>query len=127
MAIVIDPQTVFGGIVFPYDQPSDLTRLETLEKTGDQDLGTGIYWFVREERKYEQVFVPDLTLESFRGLAASFGIMSSYRLDAYRWVPQWQESADALIMQTCGGNACTSDLECVDSACRCIEGRCRRK
>ena len=124
---VIGPPVGFGGIVDTDDQPSDLTDYETLGSTGNQDLGTGIYWFVTEERRYEQVFVPDLTLESFHGLATSFGIMSLYRLDAYRWVPQWRNSADALIMQTCGGKACTSDLDCVDSACRCIEGRCRRK
>ena len=105
---------------------TDITRPNSLIGLGSDDLGTGIYWFLDPRHNYEQVFVPQITLAQSHVLADDFGYSKRQKLDAYRWVPEAANDAASLMAQKCGGK-CTRDLECVDSACRCIRGECRRK
>ena len=108
---------------------NDITKSETVKAVHEDDEGTGIYWFVDANDQYEQVFVPDITRDRAKELADDFdklGQGSKRKLDAYRWVPKQVETAQSLVGKACGGK-CDSDLDCVDSSCRCISGRCRRK
>ena len=104
----------------------DITRPETVQNVHDEDDGTGIYWFKDPSGQYEQVFVPHVTRKRARELADDFGNPGKQHLDAYRWVTERVESAQSLVSKPCGG-ICASNLDCVDNACRCIGGRCRRK
>lgn len=103
----------------------DLTRAAVTAAAHPDDAGTGIYWFRDDAGRYEQAFVPDLTLARARTLAANLATADGRELDAYRWVPNQVASAQSLIAAECGGR-CSSDNNCVDAACRCLEGRCRR-
>src|SRR4051794_8719228 len=98
----------------------DITRPETLTNIRKDDEGTGIYWFVSPAAEYEQVFVPAIKRQRAEELAADFAFAGKQKLDAYRWVPDKHESAQALIAAPCAGTSCKTDLDCVDNACRCI-------
>ena len=104
----------------------DITKPETVENVHDDDEGTGIYWFVDSSGRNEQVFVPRITRKRAKELASDFEKPGKQTLDAYRWVPDQLESAQSLVAKPCGGK-CKKDIDCVDNACRCIKGRCRRK
>ena len=108
---------------------NDITKPDTVQNVHEDDEGTGIYWFVDGNGQYDQAFVPDITRQRAKELAEDFeqlGQVSKRKLDAYRWVPRQVESAQSLVGKQCGGK-CNTDLDCVDNACRCIKGRCRRK
>lgn len=102
---------------------TDLTRSE--HQSHPQDRGTGIYWLINASGETEQIFSPNVTRDQSSGLAGTLG-GSGWTVDAYRWVPEHVQDAASLIGQPCGGT-CTSDLGCVNNACRCIQGRCSRK
>lgn len=104
----------------------NITRTDTLGGVDVDAKGTGIYWFVDPSGEYEQIFVPQITQERLEELAKDFERAGKQKLDTYRWVPETLENAGALVMQSCGGS-CKGDLDCIDSACRCIKGQCRRK
>lgn len=104
----------------------NITRKDTLDGVAVDAQGTGIYWFINLSGEHEQIFVPRITQERLEELAKDFDRPGKQKLDAYRWVPDKLEDAGALVMQSCGGS-CKSDLDCIDSACRCIKGQCRRK
>jgi len=104
----------------------DITRQDTLANVHDDDEGTGIYWFIDQKGEYEQVFVPRIKRQRAQELAVDFDRAGQQSLDAYRWVPEQVESAQTLMSKPCGGS-CQTDLDCIDSACRCIRNRCRRK
>jgi hypothetical protein len=104
----------------------DITKPESLVNVHEDDEGTGIYWFIDSGGQYEQVFVPRIRQTRARELADDFSGVSKQTLDAYRWVPDQVESAQSLVSRPCGG-VCQSHIDCVDNACRCIKGRCRRK
>jgi hypothetical protein len=104
----------------------NITRPETVQNSHDDDEGTGIYWFVDPSGRYEQVFVPRITSQRAEELASDFDNAGKQTLDAYRWVPDQVESAQTLMGKPCGGK-CQQNIDCVDPACRCIRGQCRRK
>jgi hypothetical protein len=104
----------------------DITRKETLEGIAADEEGTGIYWFVDPSAVYEQIFVPRITQTRFNELAKDFANPGKQKLDAYRWVPERFGGAASLTLQSCGGS-CQGNLDCIDSACLCIKGECRRK
>ncbi|MGJ5065221.1 hypothetical protein [Bradyrhizobium oligotrophicum] len=104
----------------------DITKPDTVKNAHDDDEGTGIYWFKSPNDMFEQVFIPRITRQRAKELASDFDTAGKQTLDAYRWVPDYVESAQSLVSTPCGGK-CKTDLECVDNACRCIEGRCKRK
>lgn len=104
----------------------DITKPKTLENVHDEDEGTGIYWFLDPNGQYEQVFVPRIKRQRAHDLASDFDIAGKQKLDAYRWVPDQLEDARSLVSKACGG-MCQNNLDCIDNACRCIQGRCRRK
>ena len=104
----------------------DITRTDTLEGVAVDELGTGVYWFIDPAGEYEQVFIPQITRERANDLATDFDNPGKQKLDAYRWVPEKLRNAGILIMQSCGGT-CQSNIDCTDSACRCIRGQCSRK
>ena len=105
----------------------DITNNDTLANVHEDDEGTGIYWFKDDNTgELEQVFVPRIKAKRAHELAEDFSLAGRQRLDAYRWVPDHIETAQSLVSKPCGGN-CSSNIDCVDHACRCIRGRCRRK
>jgi hypothetical protein len=104
----------------------DITQPETLVDILPDELGTGIYWFVDPQQQYEQIFIPKITIARSHILARDFSSYKEQFLDAYRWVPESFLDAAALMTQKCGGK-CNRHVDCVDSACRCIRGECRRK
>lgn len=104
----------------------NITRKETLDGVGANDQGTGIYWFVDPSGEYEQIFVPQITRERSDELAKDFDSPGKQKLDAYRWVPEKLGNAGVLIMQSCSGS-CQKNVDCIDSACKCIRGQCSRK
>lgn len=105
----------------------DITRPGTLKNVHDDDEGTGVYWFVDDNSgRYEQVFVPSITRKRAVELAGDFDRPGKQRLDAYRWVPEQVEGAQSLVESLCSGS-CQKDLDCINNACRCLRGRCRRK
>jgi hypothetical protein len=104
----------------------DISRPQTLDHLHDDDEGTGIYWFIDSQGKREQIFVPAIKRDRAKELAKDFAKAGKQKLDAYRWVPDQVEKADSLISRPSGG-VCTKDIDCVDNACRCIDGRCQRK
>jgi len=108
-------------------EAENITKPNTLTNVHEDDEGTGIYWFKDEySGQLEQVFVPRIKLTRARELADDFSKAGKQRLDAYRWVPDQIESAQSLVSKPCGGS-CNKNLDCVDNACRCINGRCQRK
>jgi hypothetical protein len=126
-----DATTILGYLA--YDQQRrgrnmavDITRPETLHTAGEHDEGTGIYWFAETGGRFEQVFVPNITRGRAVELAQDFTSAGRQKLDAYRWVPNSFEDVALLVKSMCTG-ACTGDLDCVNNACRCINGKCRRK
>jgi hypothetical protein len=104
----------------------DITRPETLHGIGDEEDGTGIYWFVDGSGLFEQVFVPSIKRKRAEELAGDFNVAGRQRLDAYRWVPNRLQDEQSLLSSGCSGS-CDRDLDCVNNACRCIDGECRRK
>jgi hypothetical protein len=104
----------------------DITRPETLQGIDEDEEGTGIYWFVDRRGRFEQVFVPSITRRRGIELAEDFDVPGNQRLDAYRWVPNSVDDLVSLISSPCSGD-CRRDLDCVNNACRCINGQCRRK
>lgn len=104
----------------------DITNPIILDNVHEDDEGTGVYWFIDPSGQYEQVFVPRIKLIRARELADDFSQAGKQKLDAYRWIPDRIEDAQSLVSRPCGG-VCQSDIDCVDNACRCIKGRCRRK
>lgn len=104
----------------------NITKPGSLANVHEDDEGTGIYWFVDSSGQSEQIFVPRITRTRADELADDFAKAGKQTLDAYRWVPDQLESAQSLVSKSCGGT-CRSNLDCVDNACRCIKGRCRRK
>jgi hypothetical protein len=104
----------------------DITQPDTVVGVHEDDEGTGIYWFIDPNGRIEQVFVPRITRSRANDLAADFQRAGKQSLDAYRWVPDQRANAQSLVSQVCGGS-CQSNIDCIDSACRCIRGRCRRK
>jgi hypothetical protein len=104
----------------------NITRADALERASNNEMGTGIYWFVDNARRFEQIFVPSITYQRSRELAEDFNLGGRQTLDAYRWVPDKVEDVVSLVSRQCSGS-CTRDLDCVDNACRCINGQCRRK
>lgn len=104
----------------------DITRSETVQNVHDDDEGTGIYWFVDGSGRVEQIFVPGITRSRSHDLASDFDSAGNQTLDSYRWVPDRVESIQSILSKPCGGT-CSRNLDCVDPACKCIRGRCRRK
>ena len=105
----------------------DITNRDTLVNVHEDDEGTGIYWLKDEDSgELEQVFVPRIKAKRAHELAEDFRVAGRQRLDAYRWVPDQIENVRTLVSKSCGGR-CRSNIDCVDNACRCIRGRCRRK
>lgn len=104
----------------------NITRKDTLDGVAADEQGTGIYWFVDPSGVYEQIFVPSITQERFDELAKDFANPGKQKLDAYRWVPDRLADAGMLAMQSCSGS-CLGNVDCIDNACRCIKGQCRRK
>lgn len=104
----------------------NITRPETVQNVKEDDEGTGIYWFIDPSDRYEQVFVPRITRKRADELASDFNNAGKQSLDAYRWVPDHVEDAQSLVSKLCGGK-CQRDIDCIDNACRCIKGQCRRK
>lgn len=91
------------------------------------DLGTAIIWILDQSKsEYEQVFVPDVTMKKSQELASSFDTIVDTETFGYRWVPDAVESAAQIVKMKCGGQ-CTLQVKCRNSACVCIQGRCRRK
>jgi hypothetical protein len=116
----------------------DLTNPEWRRYVDDQnELGTAIIWLIDQASAYEQLFVPTVTLRRTLSLIAAFGARPleakpdlvpefELRFDAFRWVPNRVADAAKLMESKCGGR-CQVELDCVDTACRCIRGTCRRK
>ncbi len=104
----------------------NITRKQTLDGITADEQGTGIYWFIDPNGVYEQILVPRITQERSEELAEDFANPGKQKLDAYRWVPERVDDAGVLAMQSCGG-VCKDSLDCIDNACRCIRGNCRRK
>jgi hypothetical protein len=111
----------------------DITRPETLQGIDEDAEGTGIYWFVDRTGRFEQAFVPSITRRRAIELAEDFDVWARFipppprnRLDAYRWVPNSVDDLASLTSSRCSGD-CRRDLDCVNNACRCINGQCRRK
>jgi len=104
----------------------DITKLETLRGIRDDENGTGIYWFRESTGRFEQVFVPSITRKRAVELADDFSVAGKQKLDAYRWVPNSVEDDLSLLSSSCSGT-CNRHLDCVNNACRCIDGECRRK
>lgn len=92
------------------------------------DLGTEIIWIKNSSSgKYEQLFVPRITRSAGDAVARGLGgTTNDWGTDAYRWVPETIATPQNLMGSSCGGK-CIEDDDCVDWACRCIEGQCRRK
>jgi hypothetical protein len=105
----------------------NITRKETLDGVTADEQGTGIYWFIDPKGVHEQIFVPRITQGRFQELAEDLAAPGKQKLDAYRWVPDRANEAGVLVMQSCGSKTCNSNLDCIDNACRCIDGLCRRK
>jgi hypothetical protein len=104
----------------------DITNPDILKKVHENDEGTGIYWLVDANLRYEQSFIPSITRKRANDLAADFGIVGTQELDDYRWIPNQIENIESLVTKPCSGS-CKRDIDCVDNACRCIGGQCRRK
>ena len=108
------------------EMATDLTRPDSADSVEASQEGTAIYWFVTPDGRYEQVFVPRVIRDRAQDLARDFDQAGRQKLDAYRWVADSVESAASLVSRPCGGS-CQRDLDCIDNACRCIRGQCRRK
>ena len=106
--------------------PTDLTRPDWIKNAHPNDGGTAIYWVLDQSGNYEQLFAPNVTHARAVEMANQLSTMSAGSVDAYRWVPDQVEDASSLVKSVCGGR-CTRDLDCVNNACRCIQGHCRRK
>jgi hypothetical protein len=107
-------------------QTKDITKRKTLTNVHENDEGTGIYWFLDGSGRREQIFVPRVRHERADELAGDFNVAGNQKLEAYRWVPEQIETVQSLVSKPCGGK-CQEDIDCVDNACRCIDGQCRRK
>lgn len=104
----------------------DLTRPDDLAKVQENDDGTGIYWFKSPDETIEQIFIPRITKSRFDELVDDLKKAGKQLLDAYRWVPESVATPEGLVARR-GGGKCKSDLDCIDSSCRCIKGRCLQK
>lgn len=105
---------------------ADLTSQADLDKTHQDDEGTGIYWFKSQDDKIEQIFIPRINKRRFDELVEDFKQAGKQSLDAYRWVPERVAAPEVLVARRAGGK-CKNDLDCIDSSCRCINGRCLQK
>jgi hypothetical protein len=104
----------------------DITKPDTVQNHHEDDAGTGIYWFIGQDERYEQVFIPRIKRRRAVELATDFDSPGRQKLEAYRWVPVYVETPESLVGRACGGK-CERDIDCVDNSCHCIRGRCRRK
>jgi hypothetical protein len=107
-------------------QVHDLTNPDWISSAHAEDKGTGIIWLLGADNAYEQLFVPDITFAQLGIIVNAMAPMNSWSPDACRWVPATIQPAASLVQGECGGR-CTSDLNCVNPACRCMSSRCRRK
>ena len=105
---------------------SDLTNQDDLNGAHEDDDGTGIYWFKSPDGRVEQIFVPRIKKSRFDELVDDLKSAGKQTLDAYRWVPERTATPEILVARR-GGGKCKSDVDCVDSSCRCIKGRCLQK
>jgi hypothetical protein len=103
----------------------DITKPNALDAP-ENDPGTGIYWFIDSNGRYEQVFIPSITRKRAIDLATDFDVAGRQTLDAYRWVPDRVANVASLTSSRCSGT-CQRDIDCIDNACKCINGECRRK
>jgi hypothetical protein len=107
-------------------QPAvDITNPRTLEGATDQASGTGIYWFTDGSGKMRQLFVPYIKREDAEQIAGDLDTLPRGNVDAYRWVPESFQDGRTLIQAKSGG-LCRTDNDCVNPACRCISGECKR-
>ena len=117
----------------------NLTKPEwTTHAHDDERLGTAILWLIDQSGTYEQLFIPSVSYQRTGMIVAALGtgpmiarqdlVGSNFQLrfDAVRWVPNDIMNVSRLLESSCGGR-CSGDIECVDPACRCIGGQCRRK
>ncbi|MCQ1839096.1 hypothetical protein [Neorhizobium galegae] len=102
----------------------DITKSDSVENAHEDDRGTGIYWFTVPSGGEEQIFVPDITRAKANEIARHVDALGGAQ--AYRWVPENTMDAAQLIQSKCGGR-CQTNVECVNPACRCYNGRCQRK
>src|ERR1700749_2983950 len=88
----------------------DITKPDTVVNWPPDDEGTGIYWFMGDDERYEQVFVPRIRRERAAELATDFESPGRQKLDAWRWVPVQVEGVESLVGRACGGK-CERDNE----------------
>jgi hypothetical protein len=106
------------------DPSKDITATNSI--VGDDDSGTGVYWLNDAKGTQERVFVPDITLARAKQLADQLDTLQSGDLESFRWIPEKEHSFISLTQSKCGGQ-CVSNFDCVNPACRCIDGICSAK
>jgi hypothetical protein len=117
----------------------NLTKPEWITHAEDDErLGMAIIWLIDQSGSYEQLFIPSVSYRRTGMIVAALGTdpMTAredlvggnfqLRFDAVRWIPNDVMNVSRLLESSCGGR-CDADIECVDPACRCIGGKCRRK